>query len=139
MHAPAQGLDHSLSPVDLPDPPVPLARPLRWTSLVIALAALTLALLNAHAIRGWSYTLPPNAVSVRVVGAAEAWYDLLDPIGLNRPVATMHGWWQSFKGLRWLSPLATPKHSLRALGDRACARPRAPAPPGCRDRRAAES
>jgi hypothetical protein len=90
-----------LSPVDLPEPPTPLPHGLRWTTTAIAVATLLLALLNAHAIRGWSYQLTPNAASTRIVAAAEAWYDTLDRAGLNRPVAAMHGWWQSARSARF--------------------------------------
>lgn len=94
-------LAESLSPVDLPDPPSPLPHGLRWTSLVIAWAALVLALLNAHALRSWSYQLPPNAASAPVVSAAETWFDSVDRAGLNRPVEAMHGWWQAARGARF--------------------------------------
>jgi len=90
-----------LSPVDLPEPPAPLPHGLRWTTTAIAIAALLLALLNAHAIRGWSYQLTPNAASARIVTAAEAWYDTVGRAGLNRPVETMHGWWQSARAARF--------------------------------------
>jgi hypothetical protein len=79
----------------------PLPDPLRWTSLVIALAALSLALLNADAIRGWSYQLPPGAASARIVTAAEGWHSQLDRIGLNRPSEAMRGWWQSARDRRF--------------------------------------
>jgi hypothetical protein len=94
-------LADTLSPVDLPDPPTPLPHPLRWTTTAIAVATLLLALLNANAIRGWSYQLTPNAYSARIVAAAEAWYDAVEPVGLNRPVEAMHGWWQKVKNLRF--------------------------------------
>ena len=95
------GLAHTLSPVDLPDPPVPLPHGLRWASIVIAVATIVLALLNAHAIRGWSYQLAPNAWSAQIVTAAETWYDALDRLGLNRPVEAMHEGWQSLKDRRF--------------------------------------
>jgi hypothetical protein len=117
MHPDPSGLAHSLSPVDLPEPPEPLPRPLRWTSLVIALAALILAVLNAHAIRGWSYQLPPGAVSARIVVAAEGWHDRLDRIGLNRPSEAMRGWWRSARDRRFegqASPGASASRNPRA-------------------------
>ena len=91
------------SPVDLPPPAAPLPHPLLWTSVVLTSAAVTLALLNAHAIRGWAYQLPSNAASARAVAAAEAWYGLTARLGLNRPVETMHRWWQSAEGARFES------------------------------------
>ena len=95
------GLEDTLSPVDLPAPPEPLPQPLRWTSSAIAAATLFLALFNAHAIRGWCYDLPPGAVSERLIGAAEGWYAATAAVGLNRPVETMRGWWQSAKEKRF--------------------------------------
>ncbi len=95
------GLARSLSPVDLPDPPVPLPLGLKWTAMVIAWASLVLLLLNAHALRAWSYQLAPNAASARIVTLAETWYDVTDRAGLNRPVEAMHGWWQQAKDKRF--------------------------------------
>jgi hypothetical protein len=69
--------------------------------MAIAWASLVLALLNAHAIRSWSYQLPPGAAASRIVAGAEAWYAAVDRAGLNRPVETMHGWWQSAKDARF--------------------------------------
>ena len=99
--ADAGGLAHSLSPVDLPEPAVPLPHGLKWTTIAIAWATLVLVLLNAHALRSWSYQLPPSDMSARVVTLAEAWYDNVDRIGLNRPVEAMHGWWQAAKERRF--------------------------------------
>ena len=95
------GLEDTLSPVDLPAPPQPLPDPLRWASKAIAAATLFLALFNAHAIRGWCYDLPPGPVSERLIGAAEGWYSGTAAIGLNRPVETLRGWWQSAKEVRF--------------------------------------
>ena len=117
MHPDPSGLAHSLSPVDLPEPAAPLSHPLRWTNLVIALAALILAVLNAHAIRGWSYQLPPGAISARIVVAAEGWHDQLDGIGLNRPSEAMRLWWRSVRARRFegqASPDASAARNARA-------------------------
>jgi hypothetical protein len=99
-----QGYAYGESPVDLPPPTTPLPNPLLWTSVVLASATVTLALLNAHAIRGWTYQLPNNAASARAVAAAEAWYGLTGRLGLNRPVETMHRWWQSAEAARFEGP-----------------------------------
>ena len=117
MHPDPSGLAHSLSPVDLPEPSAPLPDPLRWTSHVIVLAALILSVLNAHAIRGWSYQLPPGAVSAKIVVAAEGWHDRLDRIGLNRPSEAMRDWWRSLRDRRFEgqdSPAASASRSARA-------------------------
>jgi len=96
-----KGLEDTLSPVDLPAPPAPLPHALRWASTAIAAATLFLALFNAHALRGWAYDLPPSAVGERVIGAAESWHNATATLGLNRPVETMRGWWQSAKEIRF--------------------------------------
>jgi hypothetical protein len=95
------GLAETLSPVDLPEPAVPLPHPLRWTTTVIAVATLFLLLFNAHALRGWSYQLSPNDETARVVTVAESWYDAAGKAGLNFPVETMHGWYQSARDARF--------------------------------------
>jgi hypothetical protein len=89
------------SPVDLPDPPEPLPGGLRWTTEVIVVAALVLALFNAHALRGWAYRLDTNAATVRLVSAAEGWYEATGRFGLNRPVEAVHAGWQSLKDRRF--------------------------------------
>jgi hypothetical protein len=95
------GLEGTLSPVDLPPPPVPLPHPLRWTTSVIVIATLVLALFNARTLQSWSYQLPPNAATARIVTGAEAWYAATDRFGLNRPVAILHGWWEKARTARF--------------------------------------
>ena len=94
-------LGDTLSPVDLPASPVPLPHGLKWATTAIAWATLVLFLLNAHALRDWAYRLPPSDASARIVTLAEGWYDLADQAGLNRPVETMHGWWQTMRERRF--------------------------------------
>ena len=96
-----QGNGYGESPVDLPPTIAPLPHPLLWTSVVLASAAVTLALLNAHAIRGWAYQLPNSPTSAHAVTAAEAWYVTTARLGLNRPVETMHQWWRSAEAARF--------------------------------------
>jgi hypothetical protein len=122
MHADPSGLAHSLSPVDLPEPALPLEHPLRWTSIVIGVATLTLALLNAHALRGWTYELPPAASSTRAVAAAETWHDLTGRFGLNRPAAAVRERWQRLKARRFENqapPAAASSRSTRAYSSSA--------------------
>ena len=107
--APASTLGDALSPVDLPAPAAPLPHPLRWTTEVIVVATLFLALFNAPAIRSWAYQLAPNDETARVVTLAEGWYDLVGRAGLNRPVEAMHAWWQSGRDARFGSaPAGSP-------------------------------
>ena len=122
MHADPSGLAHSLSPVDLPEPAVPLEHPLRWTSTVIGVATVTLALLNAHALRGWTYDLPPGAASARAVDAAETWHDATGRVGLDRPGAAVRERWQQMKALRFESqpsPADPSSRSARAYSSSA--------------------
>lgn len=95
------GPAHSFSPVDLVEPDAPLPRPLAWTFTVIATAGLFLALFNAEAMRGWAYELKPTPTTQKVVGAAEAWFDVTAAAGLDRPVATMRGWWKDIVAARF--------------------------------------
>jgi hypothetical protein len=91
------GLAYSQSPVDIPEPLGTPPNGLRWTATVILVATMTLGLLNAHAMRGWAYQLPANAVSTRAIAAAEGWYDAVDRIRLNTPVESMRVRWQALK------------------------------------------
>lgn len=102
------GLAHSLSPVDLPEPEMPLPNPLRWTVTVIAVAGLFLALFNAEAIRGWAYALKPTPTTEPVVVHAEQWYDLTASAGLQHPVETMRGWWKAAQAARFPGQDAAP-------------------------------
>ena len=97
MHPNPFGLAYSQSPVDLPEPLDAPPNPLNWTARVFAVAAVTLALLNAHAVRGWAYQLPANAYSAAVIAAAESWYESVDRLRLNAPVESMRERWQALK------------------------------------------
>lgn len=96
-----EGLAHTMSPVDLPEPDRPLPNPLAWTFTVIATAGIFLALLNAGSIRSWSYELKPSPVSESVVSASEGWFDVTAAAGLERPVDAMRGWWKGVQNARF--------------------------------------
>ena len=114
MHPNPFGLALSLSPVDLPEPLVAPPHPLRWTSTVIAVATLVLALFNAHAIRGWAYQLPEGEWSERTVLATEGWYEIAGTAGLNRPVESMHGYWEELRTRRFGTETAAPASAAEA-------------------------
>ena len=98
----ALGLTHTSSPVDLPQPKVPLPHDgLKWTTSVIAVASVFLLVFNAHALRGWANELTPTDTSAKVVAASETWYDLTASIGLNKPVEALHHWWRGNMNLRF--------------------------------------
>jgi hypothetical protein len=96
------GLAHTSSPVDLPEPAVPLPHDgLKWTTTAIAVACAFLLVFNAHSLRGWAYELSPTDTTAKVVAASETWYDLTARIGLNRPVEGLHHWWRGNMNLRF--------------------------------------
>ncbi|HYD11871.1 MAG TPA: hypothetical protein VEC11_03390 [Allosphingosinicella sp.] len=98
----ALGLTHTSSPVDLPEPAVPLPHDgLKWTTTVMVVATLFLLVFNAHALRGWAYELVPDDTSAKIVVVSERWYDLTARAGLNRPVEALHGWWRGNMNLRF--------------------------------------
>ena len=98
----ALGLTHTSSPVDLPEPKVPLPHDgLKWATTVIVVAAAFLLLFNAHALRGWAYELNPTDTTARVVSASETWYDWTSKAYLNRPVEALHHWWRGNMNLRF--------------------------------------
>lgn len=96
-----EGLAHSMSPVDLPEPDAPLPNPLAWTFTVIATAGIFLALFNSGSIRSWSYELKPGLVTERVVTASESWFDATSSAGLEVPVESMRGWWKVVQNARF--------------------------------------
>jgi len=64
------GLTHTSSPVDLPEPEVPLPHDgLKWTTTVIVVASAFLLIFNAHALRAWAYELNPTDTTAKVVSA----------------------------------------------------------------------
>lgn len=98
----ALGLTHTSSPVDLPEPAVPLPHDgLKWTSTILAVATAFLLVFNAHSLRGWAWDLVPDDVSARIVTVSETWYDLTARLGLNEPVEGLHAWWRGNMNLRF--------------------------------------
>jgi hypothetical protein len=98
----ALGLTHTSSPVDLPEPAVPLPHDgLRWTTTIIAIASVFLLVFNAGSLRGWAYELTPTDTNAKIVSATETWYDLTAGLGLNRPVDALHHWWRGNMNLRF--------------------------------------
>jgi hypothetical protein len=47
------------------------------------------AIFGAEPLLGWAEALPVHPVSDRIVAAAAAWRDMLQPIGLNAPSAML--------------------------------------------------
>lgn len=98
----ALGLTHTSSPVDLPEPEVPLPHDgLRWATTVMAVACAVLLVFNAGSLRAWAYELHPTDTTAKVVNATESWYGITASIGLNKPVDALHHWWRGNMNLRF--------------------------------------
>ena len=96
------GLTHTSSPVDLPEPAVPLPHDgLKWTTTVMAVACAVLLAFNAGSLRAWAYELSPTDTTAKVVGASETWYAWTSRAYVNRPVEGLHHWWRGMMNLRF--------------------------------------
>ena len=88
-------------PVDLPDGPLGQDSALRWTSVVIGVAALSLALTNATSIYSWGADLTPGPRVAHLVDRFDRWRLTTDRAGLGSPRATLHRLWKRLEGARW--------------------------------------
>lgn len=70
-------------------------------AIVVVVAVVTLALLNAHALAAWADTLEPGARSARIGDAAHALADRTAARGFDGPRATLHDQWNRAKAARW--------------------------------------
>lgn len=91
-------------PVDLSPDPDGGAGALRWTSGVLALTTVALALLNAGAIAGWAEELRPSPTTAKVMAAADAWKGVTARLGLDTPHARLHHSWKRAEAMRWPTP-----------------------------------
>jgi len=88
-------------PADFPADPDGGPEPLRWTSGVIALTALALAVLNTEAIVSWTQELPAGPSTAKVMTAADAWHAGTAELGLNIPREKLHRTWKQAETMRW--------------------------------------
>ena len=88
-------------PAEFPPDPEGTPDPLRWTSRVIALATLALALLNAAALASWIEDLPAAPSTARAIAAAEAWQAGTTQLGLDAPRTALRNAWQRAEAARW--------------------------------------
>lgn len=88
------------SPVDLPGAE-PVAGGLGWTTVTIAVAAFLLLATNAVSLEDWVEDMPQSALQQQALGAAEAWRDWTDLVGLGAPRARLHGWWKAAEAARF--------------------------------------
>ena len=84
---------------DDPDDPIARARAVRWTSVVLATAALFLFVFNAPALKNWSASLRPNDATVAIANVAAAWEQLVAGAGLTTPRAIVHDAWAHGRNL----------------------------------------
>jgi hypothetical protein len=70
----------------------------RWTTRTIAVAALTLLVLNAPSLKTWASTLPPTWGSETLRQISGDWADRLAEIGLDEPRRSMHDAYEGLKG-----------------------------------------
>ena len=88
-------------PTDFAAGPAGEAGALRWTSAVLALTALALAVLNAGAIAGWAEDLPASPGTARVMAAADAWQTETAQLGLDAAHAGLHSGWKRAQAMPW--------------------------------------
>jgi hypothetical protein len=87
-------------PVDLPGPAGEM-HALRWTSIVVGMATVSLALTNAASIYGWGTDLTPGSRVAQLVERADRWRVVTDNVGLGSPRATMHRMWRKIEEAQW--------------------------------------
>ncbi|WEK00383.1 MAG: hypothetical protein P0Y59_01410 [Candidatus Sphingomonas phytovorans] len=87
-------------PVDLPGP-VSQEHELRWTTIVIAVATVSLTLTNAASIESWSAELTPGPRVAQLLDRAGNWRATTDRAGLGSPRATMHRIWKRLEQASW--------------------------------------
>jgi hypothetical protein len=68
---------------------------------VVAVAVITLALLNAHALAAWANSLAPSARSAAVVAVSHDLAENTAARGLDAPRAAMKSQWDVAKAARW--------------------------------------
>lgn len=88
-------------PVDLPGAARGQDCALRWTSVAIGIAALSLALTNAASIHSWGAELPPGPRVALLLDRTDRWRATTDRAGLGTPRASMHRIWRQMEEARW--------------------------------------
>lgn len=89
------------SPVDLPGSTLIGGRPLLWTTVTIAVAALMLLATNGFTLAAWAAEQTPSATMARVVAAADGWQAATDRIGLGATRAWAHRLWKRAQAARF--------------------------------------
>ena len=103
-HPTAETVDghHRLdTPVAIRPAPIDARRPWRWTTGTIAVAALTLAAVNAPAVGGWFDELTPGPLSEPLRAPIAGWTAATDRLGLDVPRAWLRRRWTAAQDLRF--------------------------------------
>ncbi len=90
-----------VSPVDLPGRHHGKNRPLRWTTVTIAVTTLFLLATNAVALRGWVDELRPSPMQARASLLAAHWQMFTDDLGLGAPRAWLNARWKKAQAARY--------------------------------------
>ena len=86
-------------PAESEHPVIEQRHALRWTSTVLATAALFLLVFNATALANWSAALNPTDLTVQVASVAAAWEADTAKFGLNQPRAIVHNAWANARAM----------------------------------------
>lgn len=90
------------SPVVIPaDPAIDTRHPWRWTTTIIFVATIVLAVGNADALTAWLDERPPTPVVDRLRPPIDGWQRAMAQRGLDRPHASLHHWWEAARALRF--------------------------------------
>jgi hypothetical protein len=89
------------SPVLVSPDPVDAAAPWRWTTGVIASAALLLAVLNAHAIGAWFDDLVPGPATEPLRAPIGRWTAVTQAHGLDTLRTVLRSGWENVRDARF--------------------------------------
>jgi len=79
----------------------------RWTTRIIIVATVMLAVFNSPSIQTWATTLPPDWGSQTVDALADVWTQRLSELGLDKPRAVVHQNYETAKQVQWRDILRT--------------------------------
>jgi hypothetical protein len=97
----ARDAHHELhSPVDL-GVADDRGRALRWASVTIAVATISLLFVNAGTLAGWVDEQTPSDWQLRASDFARGWADAMDHIGVGAPRRILHARWKQAQARRF--------------------------------------
>ena len=77
------------------------ARDRRWTSRIIAFAALFLLVFNAASLQNWSRQQPPGWGTETVRRLSDVWAEQIAQTGADRPRQIVHDAWRDWQDMRF--------------------------------------